>query len=184
MGHQIDYHTFPYEMDKKEIMAELYEFGSCNQPNFAGFPNQLRWLDKGCSCEEDAYECIDQNDKGWYDQIAVSFLDASPGAEENKLRQRLDSVYSSIRKIESKVHYADAAAEFIGCKGCGSKLSRKHIRSNQCPLCYSDLRPASTLQKLQKLKDKSEDLEARILALRKKNTKGKRKWLVKTEFHI
>ena len=51
---------------------------------------------------------------------------------------------------------------YIGCKKCGSKLSRKYLTGNYCPLCKNDLRSATVVERLKKLCDKKAEYQAQL----------------------
>lgn len=76
-------------------------------------------------------------------------------------------------------------SELIGCKCCGSKIARKYLKNNFCPVCHSDLRPETTLNRIAALKAKADKLHDAVLKeetkIAKKN--GNVRWLVKIEYH-
>ena len=131
---------------------------------------------------------IEHLDKGWYDCIAVKYYDAYniPETEKIKaLRAANTQAYCKYNELASAFHFTNAKAEYIGCKNCGSKIARKYLRRNFCPVCNADLRPETTLNRIAALKakaDKSSDtLKAELTkqAMKAKNVR----WLVKIEFH-
>ena len=58
------------------------------------------------------------------------------------------------------------ASNFIGCPKCGSKLNRDHINGEKCPLCGTDLRSKSTIDKIKwynkKIKECSEKYRQKV----------------------
>lgn len=83
------------------------------------------------------------------------------------------------------VIYTDAKAEYIGCKNCGSKIARKYLRRNFCPVCNADLRPETTLNRIAALKEKADKSSDTLKAeLTKQAMKAKNvRWKIKIEFH-
>lgn len=85
-------------------------------------------------------------------------------------------------------HFKDAKAEYIGCRHCGSKIARKHLRNNNCPVCGADLRPESTLKAIASAYDSYNKANNRLQEeIKKENAKKRDKaeirWLVKVEYH-
>ena len=88
-------------------------------------------------------------------------------------------------ELSAAFHFANAKSEYIGCKNCGSKIARKYLRRNFCPVCDADLRPETTLNRIAALRTKAEKSSDALKAeLTKQALKAKNvRWLVKIEFH-
>ena len=141
-------------------------------------------LDKVCDTEADARDYIKSVDKGWYDQIAVRFRVPVETAKTKDLRNRLMAAREKAREADAVVHFVNAKAAFISCPHCKSKIAQPYIKTNFCPVCHADLRPASALEKAQKAIQKCRDLEEKLQqAERDAAKKGAIKWLVKIEYH-
>lgn len=65
------------------------------------------------------------------------------------------------------------SSTYIGCPECGSKLYLGYIKGEKCPLCNTDLRPKSTIEKIKWYDKKTKECR-----------KNKEKcWLAKIEWH-
>lgn len=53
-------------------------------------------------------------------------------------------------------------SEYIGCKNCGSKLFRKYLTGNYCPLCKNDLRSATVIERLKKLNERKTEYQNQL----------------------
>lgn len=193
MSHTIYYRSYPANCNKAEVeeswdrivQHEDYQEGA------SGLPNSIRWIDKTLNSYDEAKNYIDTHDKGWYDCLAVKYLDFSnikPSKKIGELETRLNSCHEAYWFKNNAFHFENAKAEFIGCKNCGSKIARKHLNGNSCPVCRGDLRPESTLKAIQAAKTAVDKARAALDAERKKynakcHSKAKIRWLVKVEYH-
>ena len=57
------------------------------------------------------------------------------------------------------------------------------MESNFCPLCRADMRSETELHRIQRLREKAEDAEKKVIEAKRKSKKGKVYWLVKIEWH-
>ena len=71
----------------------------------------------------------------------------------------------------------------MGCKSCGSKLSRVHIKTNRCPVCGADLRPQTMQKAVEAARAKWNRAQDAYNAYVKAHSKSKVMWLVKIEYH-
>lgn len=69
---------------------------------------------------------------------------------EEKLTAKLKKLAEQKKDYEQKHSIHTFKSEFIGCKGCGSKLKVSLIHGESCPLCYTDLRGQTTLDTIKK----------------------------------
>lgn len=194
MGHEIRHETYPENVDKKKVQAEWDDTVRhiCWQEGASGLGRPIRWLDKVCGSYEEAEEYIQKQDKGWYDQLAVKYLDyrdVQPSKKMAELQERVKTLYATYREKANKFHFADAQAAFITCKSCGSKISRKHLGGNQCPVCRADMRPDSVLKSIASAKASHEKALASLKTEEKKHQEkckkqAKVRWLVKVEYHV
>ena len=65
-------------------------------------------------------------------------------------------------------------SKYVGCPECGSRLNLGYIRGEKCPLCGTDLRPESSIEKI-----KWHDKKASECAKKYKQEF----WLAKIEYH-
>lgn len=193
MGHNIYTSVYDENVNKSAVENKLNHLAALEgqQEGSSGLSSPIRWIDHICEDYDEAEAYIESHDSGWYDQLAVKFRDykdIKTTKTYEVLKERAFRLYQNYNKLKSNIHYKDAKSEFIGCKQCGSKLARKYIRSNTCPMCKSDLRPASTLKCIENARkayekaSKELNEEERKLKAKQKN-QSKIKWLVKIEYH-
>ena len=124
----------------------------------------------------------------WINCLAVKFYDTHRVPETEKLKKlqaAKTAAYKKYNDLAFAFHFANAKSELIGCKCCGSKISRKYLKNNFCPVCHSDLRPETTLNRIDTLKAKADKLYDEVLNETTKIAKksGNIRWLIKIEYH-
>lgn len=193
MSHVIKYHDYPENIKKNRVQDEWDKYVQLEdwQEGASGI-SPIRWIEcSPCDDYNTAVSYIESHDKGWYDCLAVRYRDFSkikPSAQLKTLEERVLKCRKSLREKEGKFHFSEVKSEFIGCKSCGSKIAKIYLRSNNCPVCGSDMRPASVFATIDAAKVALKKAEA-ALSVEKKNFQQKCKekaeirWLVKIEFH-
>lgn len=194
MGHEKQYVTYPESVNKKSVQSEWDAIVRqiCWQEGASGLCSSIRWIDKICASYEEAEEYIKRHDNGWYDQLAVKYLDYSgvqPDKKLLELQKRVNILYEVYLQKANNIHYAGAKAKYITCKCCGSSISREHLRGNHCPVCKADMRPDSTQQRIVSAKASYENALCTLKAEQKKyqekcKKQAKVRWLVKIEYHV
>lgn len=183
--HNIEYRTYPENVDKVKAKADLDHYVSMEdwQEGCSGLYNPIRWIDKILSSREEAEKFLEANDRRDYDNLAVKYRETTvSGKQYSALVEKLKKAKKELEEVNSKFHFRDAKADFIGCKTCGSKLSRKHLFTNKCPVCGFDLRPAYVQEKVKKLEEKAKKYQEDLKNLPLKPT-GRVSWLLKFEYH-
>lgn len=195
MGHVVRTEVYDENVDKKSVQSEWdavarhagYKEGA------SGLLSPIRWIDKTLPDVEAAEAYIDSHDKGWYDQLAVKFLDYSEvkvketKAYEKLVEKRIDAI-RRMNDLEHTFHFANVKSAFIGCKNCGSKISSKYLRTNYCPVCNYDMRPETVQERIKKARQNAKELEKKLAEEQRKMEKKQKKsakvrWLVKVEWH-
>lgn len=78
------------------------------------------------------------------------------------LEKAYESALQHVLDIAEKNSPVRVKAEFIGCKGCGSKFAKKYIQVYgkvcNCPLCKSSLFSKTAQERIQKASEKAEKL--------------------------
>lgn len=193
MSHNIYYEVHDEKCDKRKVQAEWdatvrhedYQEGS------SGLHPPIRWIDKVLDSYDEALKFIEREDSGWYDSLAVKFRDYSalkPSKEVAALENRIKEANAKYRALDEKVHFADAKSAYISCRTCGSRIARQYITRNYCPVCGHDMRPESTLKRLESLENTIQKLKQQLADAKKefqqkKMKKATIKWLVKVEYH-
>lgn len=186
--HNIEYFTFKRDVNKERVEKELNEYVAHEdwQEGCCGLYHSIRWIDGKVYLSRDcAEEAIRKMDHGDYDQLAVLFehRESPKNDREKELRDKVADNFKEYRKRDSVLYADTVTSSLITCKGCGSKLSRTHIKTNQCPVCHAELRPDHMLKSVdvanKRWKKSQKDLDDYIMRKGKKEVM----WLVKIEYH-
>lgn len=191
MSHNIEHYDYPEHVDKRIVDNNLNIH--VKQATWAegggGLPSAIRWLDAVCESYEDAEEYIKAHDKGWYDQLAVKYKEY-PTTKETQTQKELEERCIKLEDMRNeyiKEHsIKNRKSEFIGCPNCGSKIKVSFLRTEYCPVCKTDLRPKSTIDKIKKYDERIKAAYKQLDENRRKSAmkyKPKIRWLVKIEYH-
>lgn len=191
MSHNIHHATYPENVNKAKVQHEWDEYARHEdwQEGCSGLGQNIRWLNPICESEEKAYEFLGNNDRGWYDQLAVRYKEyprAKPTKEVDDLKRRLKEGRERITKINEQAAIQNRTSAKIGCPKCESQLALKYLRGQTCPLCGTDLRSPTNLDRLNKARQNVRDLEEKLKAAEEKEArklKPEIRWLVKIEYH-
>lgn len=187
--HNVEYFTYDENIKRDWVQRELDHYVSCetHREGGHGLGQSIRWLenlpvqgDRGL-----AEKAIEQNDRGWYDQLAVKFLEPVLGFTDKKVEELRAKERTALDAYHAKdsVWAKGLKAEYVSCKTCGSKLRRQYIQTNYCPLCRKDLRPESTLKAVEAAKSRWHKAQEATKAYIDQHAKKNVKWLVKIEYH-
>lgn len=187
--HNIEHYTYNENVKRDWVQKELdhYVANETRGEGGHGLGQNIRWLDSVQVCEdyEAAETKIQSLDRGWYDQLAVRYYECTPAPSKpltilrEKVKAASDEYYARNGKIWAKT----VTAEFVGCKKCGSRLSRVFLKTNRCPVCGNDLRPETMKKSIATAKAKWEKAQAAEREYIKRHGKKKVMWLVKIEYH-
>lgn len=183
--HNVVYFDYKADTDEKKITRDVLEYvnssGDCYGTNSVEFNRHNIFNDR-----EQAIEWIAENDHQWYGGFAVKYYDFTGVSSKrvDELNQRLSETIASKQEYIKNHSVLNRKATYIGCPNCGSHLSRKHLKTNFCPLCHTDLRAETTQERIKKYESKEKEIQKLIQAEKlKKKSKAKVKWLVKFEYH-
>lgn len=188
--HQIHYETASENCDKRKVEASLDAICETESDWGAGLPSPIQWKNLLFNSYDEARQYIEDHDSS-YAQMAVKYRSFPKLVKSKKyedIKSRLSDFITKYNELNNAFHFRNHASAFIGCKKCGSKISRDYLRSNFCPICHCDLRPSSTLTRIQSLKDKVQELQNALKAeetkLQAKQIKSSEiRWLIKIEYH-
>lgn len=188
MGHITEYHEYDVNLPQEEIVEALRESveqsgGNSFSPivwhKTRPFPNEMSaqaFLEKQTASCAVQYRSVQQN--------AVSKKYESLLARQEKLLERY-------KELNEKPYAATVTSEFIGCRKCGSKLSREYLLKrkvsvNNCPVCMQDLRPAKTQDAIQKVRANIDEVCAKIRHEQIKSARNSTdiRWLIKIQLHV
>lgn len=188
MGHIISHMVEPEKVDRRNVMAAIIE--EAEREGDSGYYGPLHWHDEISPLEsqEAAEKRIEMLEKGKsYSDHAVRFYDYSSAKVTDKMveyRRRIAKLQSQKAKYAEDNSVLHFKADYIGCKKCGSKVSRKHLRADFCPVCHNDLRSETTRTTLLNYGSRIRELWDKIEEEKKKQKAAKKTmWLIKYEYH-
>lgn len=191
--HNIYKTVYPENVNKAEVQAEWDETAAREDwgEGSAGLYSCIRWIDTVCETKAEAEAYIKAHDYS-YAQLAVKFKEPAAPVKSAKLDE-LSAKYTEVEKEYrarlNKVHYEGVKSAYISCQCCGSRINSQYFGrtvKNACPVCGKDLRPASTMEAIERLGVKLNALRDKYQAeYNKLAAKAKQKicWLVKIEYH-
>lgn len=186
MGHEKMYLTYSDKNSCKDIYDLAINYVKTHGDRYGTevvrFPTEVVF-----ETYNDAYNYINTNDRGWYDGIAVQYRDYSNvknTAKADEIQKKIDETRRKLMEYVRQHSVKKQKAAYIGCSSCGSKLNREKLHGDYCPLCNTDLRSETTLNRIAAYKKRIKEYEK---ALVKEKIKSKEKaqimWLVKFEYH-
>lgn len=188
MGQCIRYYDCK-ERDKKAEEASLAEYVENECWQEGGHISPIRWLShEPFACKDDAKKFLEQQDKGWYDCLAVRYK-APLDTKVLRDAQKAEAVaWSKYNALQSADYPSTLSSEFISCRNCHSKLNRLALmqpgnRRNICPVCKADLRPQSTLDRINRALKATEKAQKRTRQAERNAKKQEVRWLIKIEYH-
>ena len=126
--------------------------------------------------------------------IAVRYLQA-PGQKESKALKDLHAkravAAAHLLKLDIEIYPASLSTAFFSCRECGSRINREKFlgkgltNHNMCPVCGKDLRPSTTLKRIERAQATVDKLDEKITAEQNRlNEKyGEVRWLVMAKYH-
>lgn len=194
MSHNIQHYDYPENVDRKKVFADLNNYVRHEAWQEGGHLNEIRWLDaKPLLNRDDAENFIDKHDRGWYDCLAVRYLEIdrhNPTRAYTELLDRRRKAYGRFTTLNGEVYISTISSAYVGCKRCGSKMNRVAMlkgktEANRCPVCGADLRPASKLERIENARKAIGEIDQKLAEeeLRMAKRNGTVRWLVKIEYH-
>ena len=189
--HNIQLWSFPEKTAPKKIVREIYD--SVLDNVMSEYPDEdcteSGW-DSMASTAADirfepdrVFDTVEAAKKylwehqGSYDNRAVY---AYVPKSANKAQEKVEALLTKRTELLKQLSVHNRTSNFIGCEYCGSKISRAHLKGEKCPVCGTDLRPASSLSRIKALDEK---IRAAKSAASKPTKKGKKIWVVLTDYH-
>jgi hypothetical protein len=183
MGASLDSRT--YLTDDKKIItskwdADVEHSQSMNGCSYSGAIGMLTGLIvfiriEPLASHDEAIEYIAENHRKFEGPMAVPFKiqgkKAVPTYVKNAIT-KYEKAKTNKRESEDKVRqdFYNAKSQFVGCKKCKSKLSRSFLKTTFCPICNQNLLSTTSLQRIEKTKQKVQDT---CTALEKARTKAR-----------
>lgn len=186
MGHCVDYTTYPATWSLDEIKRDIIEI-VYNSGDGYGTENIRMPTNKIFNSYEDAKNYTYAADKGYYDGIAIKYRNISALADTNiisELRAKRLDIMSKKNKYVEEHSVKKHKASYISCQSCGSKLNKDKLKNERCPLCNTDLRSVSTLERIYAFDKQIDKYHMKIHQEQlKQKDKAPVEWLVKYEYH-
>lgn len=186
MSHTVKFMYYPEQEDVRRIIADI-RWRVSHQGDHSGTDIVRFPTNEVFDNEDAAMAYIKQHDRGNYDGIAVKFRDFSTVQDTIQIKKLRYKISTTLTKKDEYIHTHSVKTRkpiYISCPCCGSKLNKDRLSSNICPLCRTDLRSPSVLQKIKAFDEKIKDYET---AIKKEQLKRKGEaeiqWLVKYEYH-
>lgn len=182
--HELPRWTYPVTTPTERIAKDVDDYVRRNSDYGGGLYSPIQFINRNVGTYEQANAYIDKIDKD-YGQFAVKYTEPTETKKMKELGGKANEAFKKYSKASSELHVEKITSEFIGCKECGSRLARKHLRSNFCPLCRADLRSPTELKRIENLKTAYEKALKAFNDEKEKVAKkgGKEMWLVKFEYH-
>lgn len=185
MGHDINFISCDEKCDRRAVLEHIRNEAATSGDGYYG---SVKWHDEVEPLRDydAAMNWIIDEDNGWYDDHAVRYYEYHDTSSNKKIKELSAKIKELVRQSEE---YQEAhsvrnfKAALISCNKCGSKVARKYIRGDTCPVCGADLRSKSTLEKIAWYKEKRMALSERLSEERYKIATKEVKWLVKYEYH-
>jgi len=174
---------------KAKCSQDGHEFGHhYSQGNFSDFDNRLVIHNKGFGSEKGASDYIDGIHQKGTPAIAVRILGGPETKASEKQREKLQKDY---REANEKFHkiagdclvaFQNTKSSLVGCKKCGSRLNRKHLKANlrntvTC-ICGGELYSDTILKRLETARTKKIETYKAIESYEPVCTKGVEAWIV------
>lgn len=190
MGHATKHFDFAVKgFDKKKAEAYIDDYvRHASDSGSLYFP--IKYIDRVFDSYQDASDYIESIATHDYDELAVKYKDykkTEPSKKYIAAQEKVREAHNKYYALADAFHFADHTSEYIGCKNCGSKISRKYLRSNYCPVCRTDMRPASTLSRLNSLNAAWDKAVNDLKAIERSEDAKKpyeEHWLIRIEYHV
>ena len=185
--HEIRYVNFTEETSKDYISNFVHEFVTTHGDCYG--TESIRFRNMTFDSYEEARDFIEEHDNVSYGGIAVKFKD-SYDLKNKKiigLENRIQEIKKTKLEYAKKNFVGNRKSAFIGCPICESKLNRKYLKDNFCPVCGEDLRSNTVRDTLDRYYRRIKELEKQIREEKNSDTKKyipSIKWLVKFEYHL
>lgn len=191
MGHCVNYIAVSKNSSRQAILDDIREEVMHNDWEEGGnYHENLKWHEKKIYRDKDeAFEAIRRFDNGWYSDHAVLFHDTDDlkkTAKITKLEERIANEKQKLNDYTLKNKIANRKSDTITCPHCHSRIALAYYRGfSDCPVCGTDMRSATVLERIDGYKKKIETLSKQLRDEKiKACEKAPVKWLVKYEYHM
>lgn len=196
--HQLRYIEFDVKTTKDTISKKMNALAKEKDDYHNPLYHPIRFYDTVADSYDDAVQFIEKHDNHDYDQLAVKFRDMDESVKKTAKHIKAEERYNRLRQAYTELvtapHFQNVKSAFVSCRNCGSKQAvilpnnnyAPWVSSNKCPCCKEDMRPQSTLDRINRawknLEEAKKDLQEEEKKYCAKSSKIK--WLVKIEYHV
>lgn len=184
--HNLCYKDYDGSKSIAEIEKDIISIVSSSGDGYG--TSSIKEIPGVCDTKNEAFSALAKY-IDFYGGYAIRYRDPSP-KHSSKLR-KLVQKYEALQTERAEYMLANTVSkgksEYISCKRCGSKLKRKLIIGECCPLCGADLSVKAVRDKVarydKKIKKAADAVHNTIKENAKRQREAKTLWLVRYEYH-
>ena len=169
---------------KNEIKEEIKRYGNIEEyPDLGNDILPIVSIETVCKSLEEAEELADSLDwKGKY-SLLIPYKDVG---DEDIWTIKVNTIYLNIYHEENNLEKyikrtkgcRNHKSKFVGCPRCGSRLNRKSINNDKCPLCGQDISSSTVKKTIKRYKNNIKEMEKELRKEKEKlSYKAKTKYL-------
>ena len=169
---------------KNEIKEEIKRYGNIEEyPDLGNDILPIVSIETVCKSLEEAEELADSLDwKGKY-SLLIPYKDVG---DEDIWTIKVNTIYLNIYHEENNLEKyikrtkgcRNHKSKFVGCPRCGSRLNRKSINNDKCPLCGQDISSSTGKKTIKRYKNNIKEMEKELRKEKEKlSYKAKTKYL-------
>jgi predicted RNA-binding Zn-ribbon protein involved in translation (DUF1610 family) len=179
MGAQFDTY-YPNTTDVRQAKDLFYgrqqelceQYGNDSYAGHLGIKDGLTIEDTLFNTEQEALDWLHENNNKWGSAHLVKYKGKvkKPYAKSKSTLERLNRLRLELQTFDKTVVKGIRAAKSktIGCKSCGSSISRSHLHSVECPVCgqYDAFLTKTNKEKEARLRKTIRELQSRPVETR------------------
>ena len=169
---------------KNEIKEEIKRYGNIEEyPDLGNDILPIVSIETVCKSLEEAEELADSLDwKGKY-SLLIPYKDVG---DEDIWTIKVNTIYLNIYHEENNLEKyikrsrgcRNHKSKFVGCPRCGSRLNRKSINNDKCPLCGQDISSSTVKKTIKRYKNNIKEMKKELREEKEKlSYKAKTKYL-------
>ena len=169
---------------KNEIKEEIKRYGNIEEyPDLGNDILPIVSIETVCKSLEEAEELEDSLDwKGKY-SLLIPYKDVG---DEDIWTIKVNTIYLNIYHEENNLEKyikrsrgcRNHKSKFVGCPRCGSRLNRKSINNDKCPLCGQDISSSTVKKTIKRYKNNIKEMKKELREEKEKlSYKAKTKYL-------
>ncbi len=167
---------------KRAIKREIRRYGNIEEfPDLANDILPIVSIETICKSFEEAEELADSIDWKGKCNLLIPYKDVGD-IWTIKINTIYMNIYHEKNKLGKYIKKSRGCrnhkSKFIECPGCGSRLNRKSISDDKCPLCGQDISNSTVKKTIKRYKNNIKEMEKELREEREKlSHKAKTKYL-------